>query len=111
MKNSNVVLIQIDRIILHDSSDLTNHLKEYSKYFEVFDDMVIIMYHEQTFLDKVDLYRFIDFEYEISLEVIKLNNFAKTRLLNNFDEKNPELVLVIMSCGQESKLMKIKVKK
>jgi len=111
MKNSNVVIIQIDRVILNKSSDLTNHLQEYSKYFNIFNDMVIVMYHEQTFLDKVNLYKYIDFEYEASMEIIRLNNFAKTRLLNNLNEKNPELVLVIMSCGQESKLMKIKVKK
>ena len=111
MKNSNIVIIQIDKIILKKSPKLTQYLEEYSQYFDVFGDTVMIMYHEQTFLDKVDLYSQLDFNYEMTLEIITLNNFAKSRLLNNFDENHPELVLVIMSCGKESKLMKIKAKK
>ncbi len=111
MKNANIIILQIDKTILKKTPKLIEYFKEYSKYFESFGDKVMIMYHEQTFIDKVDLYLHLDFDYEISLEINTLNNFAKTRLLNNFEENHPELVLVIMTCGKESKLMKIKAKR
>jgi len=37
-----------------------------------------------------------------------LNSFARNRLINNFEEERPELTLMILSCGMDSKLIKVK---
>jgi len=108
MNNSNIVILQISKNILKKSDKIREHLKEHSSFFKVFGDDIIALFHEKKFIDNVDLFSVINIGSHTTYDISLLNNFAKNRLIANFEESHPELALRIMSSGNESKLIKIK---
>jgi len=96
-------------IILEIQKDLViqfieNEIKSISKFYEVFENKIIaILYDSQ--MKKLNLNVIIN--EKTIVETYTLNNFAKSRLINNFESERPELTFLIMGCDKNSKLIKI----
>ncbi len=107
----NIVVLEIDVSIMIPRH-LMQHIKNSSMFFGAFVDKSFSLLHENNMhiLDLPLLLNHIEIaDYEITIN--QLNNFAKNRLIKNFENTYPEITFVLMDCGVDSKLIKIKRKK
>lgn len=104
----NIVIFEIKKPFPISRQQLKSFADEYARYFEEYSDSWLIVIPEKVlwegkaeFLINGDLFH-INFE--------RLNNFAMNRLIANFENEHPELSLIMMGAGDESKLIKVRVK-
>lgn len=100
---ANIVVLEIQRNLI--SSNIENNIRTISKFYEVFNDKVVAILLESR-MTNAELYNIMS-NKQIVIEMYRLNNFARNRLINNFESDRPELTLTIMGCGEDSKLIKI----
>ena len=104
MNASNIVIIQVDT----HQININQSIQDLAKFYNYFGNTLIIVFHEKIFEDNNILSQLIVDNLNISISI--LNTIAKNRLISNFDNSYPEISFVIMSCGENSKLIKIKDK-
>lgn len=97
-------------IILEIQYDLvTSHIEEkimkVSKFYDVFGNKIIAFLLEKAMNDS-GIYDMITVGGN-KVEVYLLNQFARSRLIKNFEITNPELTFTLLGCSEESKLIKV----
>ena len=110
MNNSSIVIIQSEYQILQSLTSLAAHIKEQSSFFELYNADIISLISMPRFITEFDKFISLIEDGRFIVQMVTLNTFAKSRLINNFEDKWPELALRVMSCGKESKIIKIKRK-
>jgi hypothetical protein len=100
---TNIVVLEIQKDLITPAVETNIH--SISKFYEVFKDKVIAILLESR-MTSTELYNVMSNKM-IVIEMYKLNNFARNRLINNFENDRPELTLTLMGCGEDSKLIKI----
>ena len=108
MNNSSIVIFQIDYTILQDLPKFAEHLKEESSFFELYNDDILCLMSLPIFSRDFDMYVEVGEKNNIEMQMLKLNTFAKSRLISNFEDEWPELALKVMSCGKDSKIIKVR---
>lgn len=111
MNNSSIVIFQIKYTILQSLPKFAEHLKDVSSFFELYNDNILCLMSLPMFAENFEKYVAIGQDNSLEIQLLKLNTFAKSRLISNFEDKWPELALKVMSCGDESKIIKIKREK
>jgi len=101
----NVVIIEIKKPSSIKKSVIVSFCNEYARFSQEYKDSWIIIIPEKIVYEgKTDM--FINSNYDISIE--KLNKIAFSRLISNMEEQHPEISLIMMGAGDESKIFKIK---
>ncbi len=101
---ANIIVLEIDKKYITPKVGMI--IKEMSKFYEIFNSKVIAILYENTpILD--DLYNHLFWGEDAYVEIYRLNHFAKSRLINNFEDDRPELTLCLMGCSENSKIIKI----
>lgn len=100
---ANIIVLEIQKNLI--SCTVENNIRFISKFYETFDNKVVAILFE-TMMTNTELYNIMSNKH-IVIEMYKLNNFARNRLINNFESERPELTLTIMGCGEDSKLIKV----
>ena len=100
---ANIVVLEIQKDLI--SPTVETNIRSISKFYETFKDKVIAILLESR-MTNAELYNVMS-NKQIVIEMYKLNNFARNRLINNFESDRPELTLTLMGCGEDSKLIKI----
>ncbi len=111
MNNSSIVIFQIRYTILQDLPKFAEHLKEVSSFFELYNEDILCLMSLPIFVKDFEMYMEIGEKNSLEMQMLKLNTFAKSRLITNFEDEWPELALKVMSCGNESKIIKVKRQK
>ena len=108
MYSSSIAIIQTEYNILQELPKLAEYMKETSSYFELYNEFVLCLVSLPIFQKDIPKYIEISEKYNLDIQVSKLNSFAKNRMVINFEKDYPELALRVMSCGDDSSMVKIK---
>ena len=100
---ANIVVLEIQKKLI--TPLIERNIRSISKFYEIFKDDIIALLLE-AHMTNVQLYNLME-NKEIVIEMYRLNNFARNRLINNFEIDRPELTLTLMGCGEDSKLIKV----
>jgi|LakMenE01Jun11ns_1017448.scaffolds.fasta_scaffold7837541_1 hypothetical protein len=98
-----IFVLEIQKDALPHSKCL--EIKNISKFYNEFDGKVLAIILMSSLTD--DHFYSIINDDRITVSVDILNNFAKNRLISNFENDRPELTLTIMGSDSNSKLIKI----
>ena len=101
----NIVVIEIKKPISEDKLLLQNFCDSYAKFYQEYHDSWIILVSEKIILNGHATV-FLNDRYDIKVE--KLNKIAFNRLISNLEKDYPEMSLILMGAGEESKLFKIR---
>jgi len=108
MYSSSIAIIQTEHSILQELPKLAEHMKQTSSYFKLYNEFVLCLVSLPIFQKDIPKYIEISEKYNLDIQVSKLNSFAKNRMVINFEKDYPELALRVMSCGDDSSMVKIK---
>lgn len=100
---TSITVFEIQKDLI--SSLIEKRLRSISKFYDVFDDKVLIILVE-SFTSDVFIEDIVD-RGDIMVESYTLNSFARSRLINNFEKERPELSFILLGCTSESRLIKI----
>lgn len=108
MYSSGIVIIQTEYRILQELPEFAKYMKDTSSYFELYNEFILCLVSLPLFQSDIPKYNTLAEKYDLDIQLSMLNTFAKNRLVVNFEEDYPELALRVMSCGDESSMVKIK---
>jgi len=108
MHSSSIAIIQTEYIILQELPKFAEYMKETSSYFELYNEFVLCLVSLPVFQKDIQQYMELSEKHNLDIQLSKLNTFAKNRLVVNFEKDYPELALRVMSCGDDSSMVKIK---
>jgi len=108
MFSSSITIIQTEYNILQELPKFAEYMKDSSSYFELYNEYVLCLVSLQIFKEDIQKYIEISEKYNLDIQLSKLNSFAKNRMVINFEKDYPELALRVMSCGDDSTMVKIK---
>ena len=104
----NIVIFEIKKPYPITKNQLKSFAQAYARYYEEYDDSWLIVIPEKVLCEGKAEFLINSDDHYIRLE--KLNNFAMNRLISNFENEHPELSLIMMGAGNESKLIKLRKK-
>ena len=102
---SNLIVLEIEKNLM--TPCIEYKLKESSKFYDTFDGKIITILFESLMPEILVAYLV---EHKNIVEICKLNQIARNRLMTNFESERPELTLILMGCGKDSKLIKVQEK-
>jgi methionine synthase II (cobalamin-independent) len=108
MYSSSIVIIQVDYTILQELPKLAVYMKQRSSYFKLYNKEVLCLISLQIFQKDFQKYLETSGNYNLDIQVLTLNSFAKNRMVLNFEKDYPELALRVMSCDDKSLMVKIR---
>ena len=104
----NVVIIEVKKPISIPSSAIKAFCEDYARFCQEYHDSWVILVPEKVIWEGYASFM-VNGDFDINIE--KLNKFAFSRLISNLEEKHPEVSLVMMGAGEESKLFKVRERK
>lgn len=108
MHSSSIAIIQTEYTILQKLPEFAEYMKDTSSYFELYNEFVLCLVSLPIFQRDIPKYIELSEKHDLDIQLSKLNTFAKNRLVINFEKDYPELALRVMSCGDDSSMVKIK---
>lgn len=106
-----LMILEIDsRLLTRD--EIATVIGNDSLFFSHYDNNLLLIKRQDggDFLDLPTSLNSLNI-VDLVIDVKILNLIAKQRLINNFEKTHPELTLVLMDCGSNSKFIRIKRKK
>jgi len=103
----NIVIIEIKKPITIPQKTIQDFCDNYARFCQEYEDSWVILAAENVIWEN-HAHSIINEEFDLRFE--KLNKFAFNRLISNLEERHPEVSLIMMGAGEESKLIKVRQK-
>jgi hypothetical protein len=105
----NIVIFEIKKPINISKNTIKKFADDYARFVQEYSDSWLVVIPEKVLWEgNAELFTNPEI-HDIRFE--KLNKFAMSRLISNFEDKHPELSLIMMGAGEDSKLIKVSMRK